>query len=280
MESVKKLLVPIYQYDNMPPELKKESSRNYSPGFRGSRILTGIDSLEQQMYLPEYLGISAQSQDFQSAVEDFFVNFSFNVPYHGIEIETGLDDNGKPIELLDYILGKMVIDDRNVATGDDIENAHFFSFKLIDLEEKEKALEASHALIKKAVIAYTALIQEADVENKLQQICVLFRKKIDKSVVEIYKMKTSELERGAKIVAETLPDKFIATLSDKDLKLKSVIATALDLNIITNSGDAYFIGEDLVAKNITELLGVLKSTGDLYTRLVHKVESVKKEMYI
>ena len=279
---VKQLVKPVFTGFNLPKEIQKDSVRFYSPGFKDGGVIihTGLTFEEQLELLPVLIGVSATSSDFQARVDDYFSNYSYRIPYDGIEIDASYREvEGKkiPVNIQDYILSKLMSSDTNVCTTVDKDNLHFYKFVLIDKEAERKAEEEAFAEKRKANIEYVKLIDNKE-NDKLKYILTILRKEADITAIEIDDMTRIQLEQKLSDVSTKAPDKFVSVVNSENLQTKAMIASAIDLNVISKIGESFFFEEEKLADKYSQLVGIVIKDNNLTAKLIAKVGAVKKEL--
>ena len=97
-------------YTNLPDDVYAESKRKIGSVFTASGdIIRGLTFAEQKQYLPEIIGISPTDHEFGRACKDYYLNMTVEVPMGGLDLEVGLDDDGHPLNVIDYVKYKFVL---------------------------------------------------------------------------------------------------------------------------------------------------------------------------
>jgi hypothetical protein len=279
---VKQIVKPVFTGFNLPKEIQKDSVRFYSPGFKDGGVVvhTGLTFDEQFELLPVLIGVSSTSSEFQSKVDEYFSNYSYRIPYDGIEIDASyrqVGDKKIPVNIPDYILSKLMFNDSNVCVTADKDNLHFYKFVLIDKEAEKKVEEEMFAEKRKANIEYVKLIESKE-DDKLKYILTIMRKEADVTAIEVDDLTRIQLEQKLSIISTKSPDKFVKLVSDDKLLTKAMLATAIDLNVVSKIGESFFFDEDKIADTYSQLVGAVIKDNNLTAKITAKVGAVKKEL--
>jgi hypothetical protein len=167
--------------------------------------------------------------------------------------------------------------DTNVCTTADKDNLHFYKFVLIDKEAERKAEEEAFAEKRKSNIEYVKLIESKE-DTKLKYVLTILRKEADITTIEIDDLTRIQLEQKLSDVATKAPDKFVALVNTENLQTKAMIASAIDLNVISKIGESFFFEEEKLADKYSQLVGIIIKDNNLTAKLIAKVGAVKKEL--
>jgi hypothetical protein len=288
---------PVFSVPNIPKQILAESSTPYSPGFKnGTRsIHTGLTFAEQSFLLPSLIGISANSPDFQKAVDDYYCEFSRTIPADGMDLDVSYTQNGNnqiPVNIEDYLLSKLMWDDKNVGkTEEEIENSSFYDFVIIDKDKMDKIEDEMHEKRKLAAINMVALYEQPE---KIKYIVTILRKyakvkssnidtRIEASldgltVMEVESMSDSKLEAALVIIKDIVPDKFNKLVTDENLAVKALIAAAIEFNFLSSLNGEFYYEEEKIATTYKSLIGTIKKDNNMIAILTEKVGVIKSEL--
>ena len=89
---------------NLPDHVYAEAKRKIGSTFGANGdINTGLSFGEQKKWLPGIIGVDSKDVNFQKEVKKYFQNLTILVENSGTKLEVGLDQDGDPINLMDYV---------------------------------------------------------------------------------------------------------------------------------------------------------------------------------
>lgn len=266
-------------------ELLEASTFNYCPPLdRNTRTeLTGLSREEMDKFLPNVINVSPNSPDFLAKVEDYYREFSEEIPFRGKELDITLDDKtGLPIKPTDYLLYRIVMLDKVVAKGEDVKSADgkFFYYKLESLTELQEQQESAYSVEKDAVVAFTKLTQTEDTPQQtriLKSIVLLYRQSLNLGIDEVNGASRITTEIHLKKILEKNPKAIVDAYADKDITIKAQIELFLDFGLVNMEGDEIFYEGSKLSNNKTSLIGVLRSNNTVFASLLAKL---RKESHL
>ena len=100
----KKVYLRRKQLDNyLPEEVRAESVLKLSSVFVNRQPLKGFDYEDEKKYLKGILDVDPDNQSWPKYAKEFWTNMTIKVGFEGVELEIGKDDNGEPLQIMDFI---------------------------------------------------------------------------------------------------------------------------------------------------------------------------------
>lgn len=217
------------------------------------RVLKGVTGEEEKRIMPEILGVSANDPSFGKEVEKFWYNITIPVPPGaGVKLNVGLDKDGFPIAPLDYVKFKFVTQHRNVVPEDELLADHpyalFYTHDPVSDKEK-KANELG--LRNEAKLRYLELIQD---DKRMDDVL---------SVITSYRNPSVLAPDDKKLILENEsnknPQKFIDTVADSKLKLKSFIYRGINAGVFKESGSRIIYDDEIIGEDLDSAVAFLRS---------------------
>ena len=120
----KKIYLRRKQLDNyLPEEVRAESVMKLSSVFVNRQPLKGFDLEDEKIYLNGLLDVDPANQHWPRHAKEFWTNMTIKVGFEGVELEVGKDDNGKPLQLMDFIQYNFALRHPHVAlSGEEMNN--------------------------------------------------------------------------------------------------------------------------------------------------------------
>lgn len=263
-------LITIYRRPNatnLPDEVYAESKRKIGSVFTASGdIVRGLTFAEQKQYLPEILGISPTDQGFGRACKEYFLNLSIEIPQAGLDLEVGLDEEGHPLSVLDYIKYKFALAHPHVAPDEEgITASKKIRYYIADARKELAEASAGLTIRKEAFKEFIKLTGNADRMNM---------------VLHVYgynpgKLTSDEKELQLEELCEDNPEYFIDICTDKNLELTALINQALSLEALRRVGNSILDGDITLGDSMEEAVLFLrdKKNSNVLTAIKAKMKA-------
>lgn len=230
-----------------------------SQGMMSKEIIRGLNPELEKVYLPNLIGVAAESTDFPAKARDFWADYVITPTSKGLRLNIAmeervtkdLDENGNPKKLMvpvnpdDYMRYQFALQSSKVAkTPEELENKSFFDFTLEDLGSVREKELADFEATDKATFIYAKLTSKfADNVDKIDWILEMTKEEgtfFDTDLGEV------EKKMMFKQLADKRPNKLITLSEDKDLEDKAFLNRALTYLVITKEGnDYYYLNENM-----------------------------------
>ena len=235
---------------NLPTEVYNESKRKLGSVFTaGGDIIRGLTFAEQKQYLPEILGVSPADPEFSRKCREYYLNLTVDVPMGGLDLEIGLDEDGHPLNVLDYIKYKFacahpfVVQDESEITGS--KRVQYY----ISDTRKELAEASANLVIRKD--AYKEFIKISDNENRMNMVLHVYG-------ANPKTMTKDEKELTLEELQEDNPIYFLDICKDKNLELTALINEALSAEALRRVGNSILDGDITLGNSMEEAVLFLK----------------------
>jgi hypothetical protein len=212
------------------------------------------DEKERDKLMPQIIGISPSSVDFNKVLEKYWCNISISIPATGKRLDCSIEHlsetEWRPRNVEDYILWKYCLKYSGVAnTEADIGKSNKINFVLWnEKEQKQKDL----TLQKMKDAATMARISLREDQVKANSVLYVYNETVSKDA-------DTNMLVLAKL-AEENPAKFLGIVKDKDLLSKAFVQRAINSNILTQPVGSTLIGYEgnIIGSNISEAILFLK----------------------
>jgi len=235
---------------NLPTEVYNESKRKIGSVFTaGGDIIRGLTFAEQKQYLPEILGVSPADTEFSRKCREYYLNLTVDVPMGGLDLEIGLDEDGHPLNVLDYIKYKFacahpfVVQDESEITG-----SKRIQYYISD-NRKELAEASANLVIRKD--AYKEFIKISDNENRMNMVLHVYG-------ANPKTMTKDEKELTLEELQEDNPIYFLDICKDKNLEMTALINEALSAEALRRVGNSILDGDITLGNSMEEAVIFLK----------------------
>jgi hypothetical protein len=235
---------------NLPTEIYAEAKRKLGSVFTSSGdIIRGLSFAEQKEYLPEIIGVSPSDPEFSRKCREYYLNLTVEVPMAGLDLEIGLDETGRPLNILEFVKYKFACAHPFVVMDEDeLGGSRRLQYYISDGRKELKDATASLIIRKEA---YKEFIKLSDNENRMDM------------VLHVYGYSPSKLTLGEKELTleelqEDNPLSFIDICKDKDLELTSFINESLSSEALRKVGNSILDGDITLGDSMEEAVLFLK----------------------
>lgn len=237
------------------PEVKAwlgMSFKAIGPYFKSKTTASGLSFEEQNLLLPEILGMEPTDKDFRKTVIKFYDEFITQVPKDGIKLQISLrDDNAElsrtnlPINPIDYVKYRHIIEHPEVA-GDAYEAARIYGkkFYIVDPDRVTADAVSINTLEDKAMAVY---FQFKEDKIKTDQILTMLGVNVrnmtlnDRTLkLKSFAVKDSKLSEFEQKEAFS---GFIKIAQDKDLEYKYLVQELIGMQYLRRAGNNILYAE-------------------------------------
>jgi hypothetical protein len=235
---------------NLPDEIYVESKRKIGSVFTASGdIIRGLTFAEQKQYLPEIIGMSPTEPTFGRACREYFLNMTVEVPPAGLDLEVGLDEDGHPLSVLDYIRYKFVLAHPHVANEESLISGSKQIKYFISDSRKELAEATANLTVRKD--AFKEFIRLTANEDRMNMVLHVYGYNPGKLTKDEKELQLEDLQ-------EDNPEYFIDICTDKNLEMTALINQALSLEALRRVGNSILDGDITLGDSMEEAVLFLK----------------------
>lgn len=205
---------------------------------------TGLSFEETKKVMPGVIAMEPSDPKFRSEVDKYFNNMMIPIPYEGRELDLTTDEDGTPVNIVDWLRYKFVLGHPQVAK--DKKEAEVSQTKIYYLEDDEANSEAQSENIlleAKAGIEFAKIIEDkVKFDWVIRELCSRYPEigPISKILSYTSDKKIIILNVAMKKNFKT----FLDIINDEDLKYKAEIASFVDAKIVDKVGNEYIYGSD------------------------------------
>ena len=245
-------IIYIRRKDNttrLPEEVYAEAKRNIGAFFAGTQIGSGITLAEKKKYLPQILGVTPDTPNFFKQVDNFYNSLTVNVTYgNGTELEIGLDKDGEPINVMDWLKYKFVLAHPKVAPNKEASHSRVFDFYVHDKVKAQKQSHAESLIRRKAMEEYLKLTADP---IKVDLVIRALKRNPEK-------MNKEEKELFIEHESKEDPQAFIEVATNKHLETISFIEQCLSAEPLRPVGNSFFHVDELLGSTLEETINYLE----------------------
>ena len=252
---------------NLPDEIYSEAKRKIGSTFSmNGDTNTGLSFGEQKKYLPGVIGIDPSDVNFQREVKKYFQDMSITIENTGTKLEVGIDSNGDPVNLLDFIRYKFALAHPYVAKDEqELYSNKKYKYFIYDTAI-EKAKQA--AGVKSRKDAYKEFIKLSADSAKVNQMLLVYGYN-PKSMDETQKEITLEGE------LDSNPSEFLMYAQDKNIEYQAFIEECLTTDVLRRVGNSYLNGDEVIGDSLEAAVLYLKDkkNSEVYATLKARLKT-------
>ena len=242
---------------HLPKAVRAEAKMKLSSVYVNRQPLKGFDPEDEKKYLNGILDVTPEHVDWPKHSKLFWADLTIPVGFTGVELEIGKDDDGKPLQIMDYIKYSFALRHPHVAlTKGEMDRDNNKRFYIQDLSRDDK-VKNNEIQFKKD--ADKEFIKASSNIKTMKRILRLM------SNTNPDRMSGEQIENALYEVKNSEPKKFARIAKDKNLELKA------EIEEMVSSGVLRKIGNQIIF--IDEVLG--DTTDDTVIHLKDKKNSGK-----
>ena len=232
---------------NLPDDVYVEAKRRIGSVYKsGGDILKGLTIAEQKKWLPEILGISPTDPTWARQVKRFYANLTIDVPQEGVTLNIATDEEGNPINVMDFVKYKFALDHPHVSTDQNSSRGRYF----ISDPQKEEAAAVSSTRHRKD--AYKQLILLSEDESKALQVLKAYG-------VRTAGLSSAQIELELEDLLEEDANEFIRVTTDKNLETVSFIWDCIEHGVLRKSGNTFLFGDEVLGDDMEQAVRFLNN---------------------
>jgi hypothetical protein len=213
--------------------------------FVGRQPLKGFsDEEEAKKYLKPLMEVPPNHPDWPKLEREFWANMRVRVPFEGVELNITLDEDGYPVEPMDYVTYRWCKVHRQVAGSK--EEMDTDGRKKYYIYDPEGDLIKQNAKIKLKKDADKEFIKISSDLDKMKRILRVFNKTNPDKLNEL------EVENQLYSAKESNPAKFLKISLDKHLDTKAEIEQLIEAGVLRKIGNQIIYGDETIGDDITD----------------------------
>ena len=242
-------IVEIFRRPNtssLPDEVFLDAKRKIGSVFNGNgKPLIGLSLSEIKKYMPAVIGVADSDPTFYRQVDRYFLNISINIPTEGTKLDVSTDDNGEPINVVDWIKFKYV-KVYPYCAKDQHSLVRASKFYILDRQEE---LDKKHIASSKRKEAYKTLLGLSQKEQDFLLTLMGYK-------VELLDAKQKEITIEGEVDKD--PSTFISLASDKNLELKALVEQLISAEVLRRIGTSIINGDETIGQTLDDAVIYLK----------------------
>ena len=236
--------------NHLPKAVQAESTMKLSSIYVNRQPLKGFTPAEEKKYLQEILDVAPSHVDWPKHSKVFWADLTIPVGFTGVELEIGLDDEGMPINIMDYIKYRFALKHPHVALTRDEMDADFNKrFFIQDLSRDDKVKNNKIQLKKDADKVFIKL--SGGLKDMKRVLRLMSNSNPDRMTEE-------QIENALYEIKDSAPKKFLRIATDKNLEMKSEIEEMVTAGVIRRIGNQVIFIDEVLGDTLEDTVVYLK----------------------
>lgn len=237
---------------HLPKEVRAEAVTKLSSIFVNRQPLKGFATTEEEKkYLNGILDVNPEDRDWSKFSRRFWAELRIPVGFAGKELEIGLDINGDPLNIMDFI--SYNFSKRHVLVADteeEMKRDPKTRFWVMDPKKETNRKNSNVQVAKKADREFIKATEDLDRMKNLLQV-------LGNVKVETYDKES--IENMLYDIKQSTPKKFLETCLDDNLDIRAEIASFVSSRVINKIGNVHIHGNDTIANSEEEAIIFFKN---------------------
>ncbi len=235
---------------HLPKAVRAEATSKLSSVYVNRQPLKGFDLADEKKYMQGILDVNPDHVDWPKHSKLFWAELTIPVGFTGVELEIGKDDDGNPINVMDYIKYNFALKHPHVALTKEEMNKEFEKrFYIQDLAREDKVKNNSVKLKKDADKEFIKL--SSNVNNMKRVLRLMSNSNPDRMTVE-------QVENSLYELKNSNPKKFLRIAIDKNLELKAEIEELVSAGVLRKIGNQVIFIDEVLGDTIDDTIVYLK----------------------
>lgn len=225
---------------HLPKQVRAEAVSKLSSIFVDRQPLRGLNPEDEKKYLATLLEVGPEDREWGRHTRRFWAELRIPVPFTGTPLEIGVDQNGWPIKLMDYV--KYQFAKAHALVADSEEEMMRNARKQFYILNPQKESSRKHGNIQIAKMADREFIKACDDETRMYNLLRVLSK------VRVTGLTPEKVENLLYDIKQAEPKRFLTAAKDDNLDIKAEIAGFVESGTIQKIGNSYiYLDETLGA---------------------------------
>jgi len=237
--------------NHLPKEVRAEAVSKLSSIFVNRQPLKGLSVSDEKKYLAEVLDVDPDDRDWSKYVRRFWAELRISVGFSGKELEIGANQDGSPLNLLDFIHYNFAKKHSLVADSEaEMLKDPRKRFFIMDPRKEVKTKNNSVQIAKRADREFIKATEDIERMKNLLQVL---------GTVKVENFDTESIENMLYDIKQSTPKKFLEASLDENLDIRAEIASFLSSDTIQKMGTTLVHMNDTISNSEEEAIIFFKN---------------------
>lgn len=230
----------------LPKEVLVTARVSIGSIFVGRQPLKGFDDEEAKKYMRPLIDVPPDHASWPGLIKEFWANMRVRVPFEGVELDVTLDDNGLPVNPMDYATYRWCKVHRQVAGSK--EGMEKDSRKKFYIYDPEGDLVKQNSKIKLKKDADKEFIKISSSVEKMKRVLRVLTKTNPDRLNDL------EIENQLYAAKDNQPEKFLKVSLDKNLDTRAEIEELVEAAVLRKIGNQIIYGDETIGQDMADTI--------------------------
>tara|TARA_R110002012_G_scaffold2124_9_gene10197 strand:+ start:10015 stop:10824 length:810 start_codon:yes stop_codon:yes gene_type:complete len=236
--------------NHLPKAVRADATMKLSSVYVNRQPLKGFTPKEEKEFMTGILDVSPEHNDWPKHSKEFWANLTIPVGFTGVELEIGLDDDGAPLSIMDYIKYRFALKHPHVALTEDEMVSNFAKrFYIQDLTRDDKVKNNQIQVKKDADKEFIKL--SSSTKSMARVLRLMSNTNPDRLTEE-------QIENSLYEIKNSKPKKFLKIALDKNLELKAEIDEMITAGVLRKIGNQVIFIDEVLGDTMDDTVVHLK----------------------
>ena len=236
--------------NHLPKAVRAEATMKLSSVYVNRQPLKGFDVEEEKKYLNGILDVLPDHVDWPRHSKKFWAELTIPVGFTGVELEIGMDEDGNPLNIMDYIKYRFAIKHPHTAlTKEEMDKDFNKRFYIQDPTREDKVKNNTIQLRKDADKEFIKLSSSGKAMKRVLRLM---------SNTNPDRMTKEQVENSLYELKNKEPKKFIRITTDKKLDLKAEIEEMVSTGVLRKIGNQIIFIDEVLGDTMNDTVIHLK----------------------
>ena len=236
--------------NHLPKAVRAEAVMKLSSVYVNRQPLKGVTPKEEKELMQGILDVSPEHVDWPRHSKQFWAEMTIPVGFTGVELEVGVNEDGSPISIMDYLKYKFALKHPHVAlTKNEMDTEHGKRFYIQDLSREDKVKNTQIQFKKDADKEFIKL--SSNPKNMKRVLRLLSSSNPDR-------MTDEQVENALYEIKNSKTKKFLKIAQDKNLELKAEIEEMVTASVLRKIGNQIIFIDEVLGDTLDDAVVFLK----------------------
>ena len=235
---------------HLPKEIRAGANTWLSSVYVNRQPLKGVEGEEERKFLNGVLDVSPEHVDWPKHVKKFWTELAIKIPFEGVTLEVGLDEDGKPYSIMDYLKYRFALKHPYVSEeGKD----GLVGVKRYYIHDPKGDIISKNKKVKLSKDADKEFIKLTGDSKKMDRVLRLM------SEYNPITLTNDQKENYLYDIKNKEPKKFFKLCTDKNLDVKAEIEEMVEAGVLRKIGNQVVYIDEVIGETIEDTIVYLKN---------------------
>ena len=236
--------------NHLPKAVRAEAVYKLSSVYVNRQPLKPFTPEEEKKYMQGVLDVNPDHTDWPKYSKNFWAEMTIPIGFTGVELEIGMDDDGVPLNTIDYIKYRFALKHPHVAmTKAEMDKNYNKRFYIQDLNREDKAQNNKIQIKKDADKEFIKLSSNAKSMKRVLRLM---------SSANPDRMTEDQIENSLYEIKNKNPKKFVRIVTDKNLELKAEVEEMVTAGVLRKIGTQIIYIDEVLGEDMDNTVVYLK----------------------